>query len=403
MDQTAIQRSAISNKALGVLAACTTPQGLLASPTQHDNYQRVWARDSMVAGLAALVANHEPTILAMEQSVHTLGQYQAANGQIPSNVNILTQHVSFGTLVGRVDATTWWLVGAGLLLKHFSTADKLKHRAIKRQWKPLMRKALALLHHWEYNQRGLLYTPLGGNWADEYICQGYTLYDNVLRLWALELAAEQLNDDACHQMAKKLRSLLLTNFFTGADEAATYHPTAYAKAEAKPYFWFQFGPAGYDCRFDMAGNALALLLNLHPAPAALEQWCLDLASQQGHGLLPVFHPIIQPGEPDWRQLELNYLNSFKNRPHHFHNGGCWPVFLGMLALGLAKHGLHTASSIMCHDLSAALQADNFRFHEYWATDNKQPGGVQPLAYTASGWLLMDAAMAAQQSTLTLPF
>jgi hypothetical protein len=29
-----------------------------------------------------------------------------------------------------------------------------------------------------------LYVPLSGNWADEYITDGYVLYDQLLRVWA---------------------------------------------------------------------------------------------------------------------------------------------------------------------------------------------------------------------------
>jgi hypothetical protein len=32
-----------------------------------------------------------------------------------------------------------------------------------------------------------LYVPLSGNWADEYITDGYVLYDQLLRVWAFVL------------------------------------------------------------------------------------------------------------------------------------------------------------------------------------------------------------------------
>jgi hypothetical protein len=40
---------------------------------------------------------------------------------------------------------------------------------------------------WEFNNKGLLYVPLSGNWADEYITDGYVLYDQLLRVWALKV------------------------------------------------------------------------------------------------------------------------------------------------------------------------------------------------------------------------
>ncbi len=41
---------------------------------------------------------------------------------------------------------------------------------------------------------------------------------------------------------------------------AKYHETAYQKAYEKPYFWASLNANGYDERFDLAGNALAILL-----------------------------------------------------------------------------------------------------------------------------------------------
>lgn len=386
----------VTAKALQVLQSCTVPQGLLASPTMHDNYQRVWARDSVIAGLAGLVSGNRPVFEAMGHALDTLVQHQASNGQIPSNVLLATREVSYGTLVGRVDATTWWLVGAALHIRQAQhdqnslLAEQYLHR-----WQQPMYAALALLNDWEYNQRGLLYTPLGGNWADEYICQGYTLYDNVLRLWALELCADLLTDADLATQAVRVRQLIRANFYHGTAKEHTYHATAYTKAEAKPYLWFQFGPQGYDTRFDMAGNALALLLGLHPEPEKLESWCLALIKDLGHALLPVFYPVIKPEHVEWSLLTSNYLNSFKNKPFHFHNGGAWPVFLGMLSLGLAKNGeLDTAQAIK-QALHTVLEHSGFGFHEYWSTDSLSPSGVAPLAYTASGWLMVQVATGAQ--------
>lgn len=42
-----------------------------------------------------------------------------------------------------------------------------------------------LLGAWEFNNRGLLYIPPTGDWADEYMQSGYLLYDQLLYLQAL--------------------------------------------------------------------------------------------------------------------------------------------------------------------------------------------------------------------------
>jgi glycogen debranching enzyme len=110
-------------------------------------------------------------------------------------------------------------------------------------------------------------------------------------------------------------------------------------------------------------------------------------------MLPVFYPVIHEKDPDWHLLAQNYSYTFKNKPYHFHNGGCWPVFMGLLGLGLAKQGLTIANAHMYQALLQALKAEvpSFGFHEYWSGDTHQPGGVTPLCYTASGFLLLHQA------------
>ncbi len=49
--------------------------------------------------------------------------------------------------------------------------------------------------------------------------------------------------------------------------------------------------------------------------------------------------VITEESEDWDLLKGNYSFSFKNEPGAFHNGGIWPVWMGLFCLGLAKNGL----------------------------------------------------------------
>ncbi len=51
-DTDAYQRS------LALLHRCLSPAGFLASPDDVDNYARIWARDGVIAGLAALASGN---------------------------------------------------------------------------------------------------------------------------------------------------------------------------------------------------------------------------------------------------------------------------------------------------------------------------------------------------------
>ena len=368
-----------------ILHRCNTSQGLLASPIDHDNYHRIWARDSIIGGLTGVLAANQEIAESLKHSVLTLLEHQAQNGQIPSNVGLGSEpSVSFGTLAGRVDATSWWVIGACIMLRN--APDPL----MKARLREPIQNALAVLKTWEMNQRGLVFTPLGGNWADEYISQGYVLYDQCLRLWALRLAYDIFQRDDYANQSEKVEALIVKNYFDSQKEGPYYHPLAYHKANPKPYFWFQLGPQGYDTRWDMAANALVLLLDLHPKPNLVEDYLQELSETVGSWLLPAFYPVIQSTDPEWHLLAQNYLYTFKNQPYHFHNGGSWPVFMGLLALGLSKQGLTTASKYMHDAVLKALEAEEpaYSFHEYWSGDTFLPGGVTPLSYTASGYLML---------------
>ena len=154
------------SQAKQVIYDAIVDEGILASSIVKDNYRRVWSRDSMMTGLVGLAIQDEKIIEGFRNSILTLAKHQAKNGQIPSNVALGNNpSVSYGSLVGRVDATTWWIIGCAVLLKH----NKDFFEKYSSELKHTIDKSLNLLDSWEFNQKGLIYTPLGGNWADEYV------------------------------------------------------------------------------------------------------------------------------------------------------------------------------------------------------------------------------------------
>lgn len=367
-------------EAIEVIRKAITEEGILASAQQRDNYARVWARDSMMTGYAGILTDDEEIRTGLEQSILTLAKHQAENGQIPSNV--VNDKASYGTHVGRTDATTWWVVVACEYLK------KQKNEALKNKLQPQIYQALSCLKTWEYNQRGLVYSPLGGNWADEYVTSGYTLYDNILRYWALKNVAEIYHDEDLKTKAVNTKQLIQENFYKNDSDMIKYHETAYAKTPAKPYFWASLNANGYDVRFDLAGNALAILLDFELDYKAFSEFLETVHEEFGHWMLPVFYPVIFPGDDDWRLLENNYSYSFKNEPHHFHNGGSWPIFLGWLCLGLKRKGFPEIPEKIIAQYESLMKEKGEHFREYYSTDELLPLGTEQLCFSASGYLLM---------------
>lgn len=372
-------------EALQLLHRCCTDKGFTASPSETDNYKKIWSRDSMIGGLTSVLIEDEKGIAAFRSAILLLADHQSVNGQIPSNVSLDEKHISYGSLAGRVDATTWWIIGACVMIKREpELLPLLKSKIIK---------AKKACDAWEFNDRGLMYTPLGGNWADEYISQGYVLYDQLLRLWAVRAYSYVELTPECRHKADSLESVIVRNFdFSVKYTDGLYHPSAYESAwEPMPYWPMSLSPAGYDKRFDMAANALVLILGLHPRPDALENHLLSIMEKMQHAMLPVFYPIITPENNEWSLLHQNFSFRFKNEPHHFHNGGSWPVWLGMLAVGFKLQGKEKIATLLREQYHVVMQSTDpaHRFSEYWDTKNLHAGGVSELLFSASGYLLLN--------------
>lgn len=370
-----------------LLQRLRTPEGFLASSLEEDNYKRIWARDSMVCGLAALLLNDQELIRGLRDSLLSLAAYQHESGMIPSNVDPRTGDVSYGSLVGRIDANTWFIIGA--CLYQLNNKDKQSWDILK----PKVLKTRDYLKHLEFNNKGWLYTPLSGNWADEYPVHGYTLYDNALRIWA-----ERLMVKIGMEPGQDIEAKTLNNFWPVPEGLATsYHKAAYQDALAKNvnnYAAFIL-PGHYDLRFDAAGNALALLL-----------WPLELKQASGFrdtmerfksefnsALIPAFWPVVGKDSYDWSLLKNNYSFSFKNHPGDFHNGGVWPVWMGLFALGMAtKHQPEAVIEIARAFEKAIAANENWQFQEYLNPLSKELGGKSQMGYSASGVVFMQTAL-----------
>ena len=101
------------SQAQALLKKCTTAHGFLASPTENDNYRRIWGRDGIIIGLAALMTGDDDMITALGDTLETLAEHQGPHGEIPSNVDVNSGRVSYGGMTGRVDADLWFVIGCG--------------------------------------------------------------------------------------------------------------------------------------------------------------------------------------------------------------------------------------------------------------------------------------------------
>src|SRR4029079_14577152 len=64
------------------------------------------------------------------------------------------------------------------------------------------------------------------------------------------------------------------------------------------------------------------------------------------------YPPIYPGESDWREY---YRSRNLNLPHHYHNGGIWPLIGGLHVATLVRHGWYSDAEEMLVSLANATR------------------------------------------------
>jgi hypothetical protein len=362
-----VNLSSLDPEAVALLQALSGPHGIHASQASTANYRAVFARDAVMAGVAGLLLGDAAVTAGLVRTLEGLRALQGSEGQVASNFEMQADgapHVSFGTLAPRFDAATWYLVGVALAARA-GAIDAAPYRAS-------VQRAVQLLAALEYNGRHLIYVPTGGNWADEYIYDGYILYDQVLRAWGLQLLATTYDEPAWRTKSQAIAEAISARFFS-ADTQAPQHPIA------------AFSPVQRHTMFDLAACALLAVSGVAPARARQALEWIDGHFLQRGALPPAFHPVIEEGDPDWPALRRYHLHDFRNAPHEYHNGGIWPIWLGWLALGQAQLGAEDHLARLRAVTTTALgRLKAFAFEEYLHGLTGVPGGTPQMAYTATG-------------------
>jgi len=378
-------------KSLDLLHSLSTENGFIASTEKISNYKRVWARDGVVAGLAGLVSGDMDLISTFLRTLHTLKDHQDETGRIPSNVSIDENTVSYGTTVGRIDATIWYIVGV------CQYAKKTEDKKFLEEFKKSVYDALMYLKCLELNGRGLLYIPHGGDWADEYINHGYVLFDEVLYYIALENAYAVFGDAELLKKKDILGELIRINYFPKEENKNSkyvYNEVLFNgfldKYEAPlPVAYF----STHSIRHHVDSFAISLLLlsgimDDGDADAIRDAMNEKFLSDDGYALLPAFHPIIKEGDDNWDHLRKSFLFSFKNMPYQFHNGGLWPLVHGFFISTMGERGMEYLERF-----AGVLKKDDYIFPEYLHGKTHIPEGTKNLGFSAAAYVIAHNAIA----------
>lgn len=376
-------------EAVKVLRKLSTEKGFVASTMDRDNYYRVWGRDGVVSVLAALATGEEDLIQTSKQTLKTLTRFQDHTGRIVSNVSLDGEQISYGTTVGRIDSTLWYVIG---MVRYTNVTGD---RVFLDEHKENVERALLYLECLELNGRGLLYIPQGADWADEYSQDGYVLFDQLLYLIALTLYGEYSNQGYYKEKATRLRDIVRINYVPKEEHKEhplVYHKALYTKmieSYIPPTPLASFSPHRIYRHKDIFAISLFMMLELADKEACRE--IIDNLDKECTGtnfpIAPAFCPVIQEDDPDWKRLESNYLFRFKNKPFEFHNGGRWPMVHGFY-LASGNHDLETQLT----EFASVLSRDNYSFSEFYHGRDCTPMGIAPLGFSAAGYLIAHHAV-----------
>jgi glycogen debranching enzyme len=389
-----------------ILSSECSPIGLMASP---EGYPHVWARDSVITSLGALLTPGHENCLRV--SLQTLAGQQSELGAIPNNVSVATGRLDH-TNAGSVDSNLWFIVGHVLQYRAFGDAVFLREN-----W-PTLEKALLWLRYQDSNGCGLLEVHEAADWADLLANRFNVLYDNVLWYAALRAMAElaralDVDDPRYDEMAADVRHKIQIVLWVGPESQGEWGPDCPGHTEWKhtlgqidpvlvkrPFFlpYVAFRDVGDYC--DVFGNLLALLFDV--ANPAQEKRLLDYLHQVGIAEpypVRVLHPLIYPGSKDWREY---YRNNNLNLPEQYHNGGIWPFVGGFYVAALVKAGRLEKARRQLEKLAAVNRLgveEEWEFNEWCHGRTGQPMGYPHQAWSAGMYIFAHHCVAQGQVPL----
>lgn len=394
-------------EAIKILRRCISPWGFKASAHVH-GYPQVWARDSMIVALGALLVDDKKFLGGVKRSIETLRKHQTDLGLIPNNVDVRSGKPNFQAYA---DSGLWFVFVNIILLK------KTKgHSFLKKNYLAVQR-VLRWYGHQDAHDSGLIWMHEGADWEDLFAVRGAGLYVNVLYYLALikmAKAARLMKDTSfslyCSSHARRLKKqinqrfwytpkkdfleILAESFGTEDDINIDRRyrdplgrklilPTKkILKRESYylPYITFrQFGEW-----FDSFGNLLTILSGV----ADKKQVEVVLKHIEKFGVakpypIKAISPPIFPKDRDWRYY---YRFGNLNLPYRYHNGGIWPFLGGFYIAALVKAGRHEKAQRELQSLALLNKRNNWEFNEWFHGKSGEPMGIANQAWSAGMYI-----------------
>lgn len=387
--------------ALIALRKNITPRGFSACSLADNevtgtdiNYRSVWARDGAITIVGTIDLPDKDIRAAQCDTLRTLFDHLAPNGQIPANVRIETGEADYSGVGGicAIDGGFWAVLAFYVYVRKHEDWDLLAEYAA-----PLERM-MNWLSGLDSNNDGLLEIPEAGDWTDLFGRSYHILYDEVLWYRAVVAYGRLLEfqrkfDDASAWLrrAQSIRSKILATFWpsTQSRDPATrisFADQQFAVGDAS-YLLAEITPFAFNWRCDVLGNIQAFIGNVLDVDRARTAFRF----MWGVGVNEPFpvanlYPTVQAGDPDWRAY---YTVNLLNLPNHYHNGGIWPFIGGMWVRFIHRLGLR---DVACRELLKLAQVNrlgknqDWEFNEWIHGHTGRPMGKAFQAWSAASYI-----------------
>lgn len=358
------------------------------------NYRSVWARDGAMT-IVGTVELSDPAIRkAQKDTLRTLFDRLAPNGQVPANVRIDDGTPDYSGVGGicAIDGALWAIVAFHAYVRKTGDLDLLA------DYHDRLQRVMQWLGALDSNNDGLLEIPEAGDWTDLFGRSYHVLYDEVLWYRATVaygrlLELERRFDEAAEYLRRSqvLRSKILEVFWPSTKLPPVAPAFSFAKSQASvgdsSYLLAEITPFGFNWRCDVLGNVQGFISNV----LDVERARTAFRFMWGVGVnepYPVanLYPPVQSGDPDWRSY---YTVNLLNLPGHYHNGGIWPFIGGMWVRFIHRLGLY---EVACREMLKLAQLNRmgknqeWEFNEWFHSRTGRPMGKCFQAWSASSYI-----------------
>ncbi|MBU4348406.1 glycogen debranching protein [Patescibacteria group bacterium] len=394
-------------EALKTLRHCIHPVGIKASAGVR-GYPQVWARDSMITLLGAVLIKDDKVIHSLKSVFKILIKKQSQLGCIPNNVDVKTLRANFQAYA---DGGLWFVIGSAFFFKQTGDSAFLKSSYLSIQ------KTLTWYEHQDVDQTGLITIAEASDWEDLFATRGKGLYVNILYYIALCNAvdiAKHLRDkkhaDIYAKKAKKIYSCINKYFWYKGDDDISSHlkfsfgteffnkkdldslkrknilPSKRILKKSLyylPYLSFrEFGEW-----FDSFGNLLAILSGIADKKRSeiLLEFIKKFKLTKPYPIKAIYPPIF-PGEKDWRNY---YKFANLNLPNQYHNGGIWPFLGGFYVAALVKMKKYSEAREALESLALLNKQgkkSSWEFNEWAHGETAKPMGMAEQAWSAGMYI-----------------